>query len=187
MREKLKQLILPLAQIDAALPQSGTIYDIGCGEGVVANFLATTPSRQVIGLDLNTHKLESAQKHHLPNLQYKKVNVLTYDFPQPASGIIMADVLHHIPQKHQLPLLKKLAQSLRPKGVLVIKEINAADMIRSKLSRLWDFILYPQDKINYFSKPRLTQVLKNMGLSVHHQQTNLLAPASVHLYVARKA
>lgn len=187
MRETLKQWILPLTSIDRALPKSGVIYDLGCGEGIVASYLAAKRhKRKVFGIDQDTHKLYQARAGTPTNLHFIRANLLTYRFPHKADGFILADVLHHIPASKQVNLLRRLSKYLKPTGVLVIKEINAADVVRSKLSRLWDFILYPQDKINYVTKYELISTLTRCGLKVTHQQTNLFAPASVHLYTAKK-
>ena len=44
-----------------------------------------------------------------------------------------------------------------------IKEIDKSEFIRSSLSRLWDLILYPQDKINYWHYKDLKQFLEELG------------------------
>ncbi len=188
MREFLKRKILALPTIDAALPNTGTIADLGCGEGIASAYFAQKSTRNLLGIDLNAKKIRQAKDrtHNQPNLSFAKDNIITVTFPQKLSGIVIADVLHHLSLKQQRQLLQNCYRNLKGGGVLVIKEINQEDMIRSTLSRLWDFIFYPQDKINYYTKTKLMRELKNLHFSVTHQQVDRLLPASVNVYIATK-
>ena len=73
MRTWLKSWLWPFADINSILPQKGTIIDLGCGDGLVAYYLADhDPKRQVIGIDLNANKINQARslKPRLKNLQF---------------------------------------------------------------------------------------------------------------------
>ena len=78
------------------------------------------------------------------------------------SGVLISDVLHHISFKDQEDLLEKISHALNKNDVLIIKEIDRGEFFRSRLSRLWDFILYPQDEISYTSNKELTKKLTNL-------------------------
>jgi len=187
MKHLLKRLIIPLALIDKHTPQTGTIIDLGCGEGTITNFLAKVPTRQLIGVDLDKNRIKHAKQNtSAKNIKYKLQNIVEYKFPKSTNAIIISDVFHHLSRATQTQLLKQISSSLKKNSTLIIKEINASDMIRSKLSRLWDYIFYPQDKINYFSQNQLLNTLKKLGFNVNHIQTNHLVPASIHLYIATK-
>lgn len=186
MKSLLKRLILPLKNMDKALPKSGTILDLGCGEGLVSHHLSTQKKRQIIGIDLDPQKIKIANNKRKSNLKFITGSILNYAPLKKISGCVLADVLHHLSKKSQLALLKKISKIIKPGGVLVIKEINTDDVLRSTLSRIWDFIFYPNDKINYFSKSQLIQILAKQGFTIRHEQTNLLSPASVHLFIATK-
>lgn len=185
---RLKFILWPLKQIDAALPQQGLIIDLGCGDGTVAAYLAGQSSnRRVIGLDTNSSKLKSAtyRYHHLTNLSFKSQNILKANLKS-AAACLLSDVLHHLSLQDQSALLKHLSQHLPSGSICLIKEINHASVIRSKLSRLWDWLLYPQDKINYYSAPKLKSTMEKLNFKVKYKPVYWWFPGSVNLFVCTK-
>lgn len=188
IRTIIKHLFIPLRSIDQALPDSGVIVDLGCGEGFISSFLARNPKRTVIGIDQDQTKIMQAklEDDKFNNLNFKADNILTTKIPSHTVGIVISDVLHHLSQKSQQDLLTRITNSLKKDAVIVIKEINRADVIRSKLSRLWDLILYPQDKINYLSTKEIDQVMNQQNFTIQHLKKHLLVPASIHLYICTK-
>ncbi len=188
MKSILKYLIVPFTNIDKALPSAGTILDLGCGEGIISFFLAQNKNRRIIGIDKNLHKIRLAQNQArcCQNISFTQGDIFKINLPPRIDGVILSDMLHHLSIINQQKILLKISLLLKKGGILVVKEINRDDMIRSKLSRLWDAILYPQDKINYYSSAEIIKLLKQLGFQVRHQQTNFLTPASVHLYIAKK-
>ena len=180
----LKSLMLPLQDIDAALPRAGMIYDLGCGEGIVSFYLArSTPQRQVIGIDLDINKISRARP--LPNLKFIHADLTQINLHS-ASGCLLSDVLHHLSPRIQRQLLHQISRELKPGSVCVIKEINAADTIRSKLSRFWDWIFYPQDKIYYWRAQDLVKTMKQLGFKVKFTPAMPWFPGSTNLFVCIK-
>ena len=50
----LKMTIIPFEQLSGFLPRRGTLLEVGCGYGYVANYLSLEcPERVVIGIDGN--------------------------------------------------------------------------------------------------------------------------------------
>ena len=184
LRLYLKSLIIPFQAISQALPQTGTIMDIGCGNGEVASFLARLSTRQVIGIDPDKLRLQATASTQ-QNLKLVHADALTYKFPLLA-GAVLSDMLHHLSPQQQRLLLTKTIAALQPGGVIIVKEIDRTDMIRSRLSRLWDWLFYPQDKIAYFSTLALTRLLTALHLTVTHINANTWVPASIHLYIGVK-
>ncbi len=178
----LRLLILPLKEIDRAIPKKGLIIDLGCGEGVVALYLSKKLNRQVIGIDVNKKRLpKSTQK----NLIFRNADITKMSFEK-ISGAVLSDVLHHLILKDQHKLLKKIFKNLNKNGVLIIKEIDTSEFIRSKLSRVWDYILYPQDKITFTNYKYLKQILTKTGFTVKITRPCRYFPGSTTLYVCTK-
>ncbi len=180
--ELLRKLILPLDEIDKATPKKGKIIDFGCGQGLIANFLAKKSSRQVIGIDANIKRLPKSSKK---NLTFKKNDITTMSIEK-INGAILSDVLHHLTLKEQHKLLGKIYKSLNKKGVLIIKEIDTSEFIRSHLSRLWDFIIYPKDKIIFTNHKYLSNTLTKLGFKVITTRPCRYFPGSTTLYVCIK-
>lgn len=180
--EFFRKLILPLDKIDSALPNTGVILDLGCGQGLIAEYLAQQGNRRVIGIDSNIKRLPESS---FPNLTYKKGDITKITFGQ-INGVVISDVLHHLQAKHQLLLLSKIHRNLKNGGVLVIKEIDTGEFIRSKLSKLWDFLLYPKDKIAFTNCKYMTKALKNLRFRVQVSRPCRLFPGSTTLYICIK-
>lgn len=178
----LRRLILPLEQIDYYLPNNGTIIDLGCGQGIICKFLAKSQKRNIVGVDSNAKILP---KSEIKNLKFISADVTKYPIKK-AEGVILSDVLHHIDVKYQKKLLIDISKSLKSKGVLVIKEIDSEEFVRSALSRLWDFLLYPKDKISYWSSTKLRDFLGKLGFEVKVIRASRLFPGSTTLYICNK-
>jgi len=174
--------MLPLEQIDKALPQNGLVLDLGCGEGVISKYLARQKKRNVIGMDLD---IKRVQKSNQDNLKFMHGNVLNYN-TKTASGVVISDVLHHMNFQKQDQLLKNISINFKKGGVLVVKEVDREELVRSRLTRFWDFIFYPMEKI-YFSKSKdLLIKLIHLGFDVKIKKECRFFPGSTTLFVCKK-
>lgn len=182
-----RSLILPIKQINKALPLEGIVYEIGSGHGSLAYEIARYSSdRKVIGLDLNKEKIEKAQDLFVAkNLQFVKEDALTFSYKK-CEGLILSDFLHHITFEMQEKIIKKISSVLNQDGVLIIKEIDQADVLRMYLSRLWDFVLYPQEKIYYRTKKAWQKLLGANGFEVSVRREVPWFPGSTYLFICRK-
>lgn len=187
MKKWLKSLLWPFADIDGALPQQGLIIDLGCGDGLVAHYLASHSSRrQVRGLDLSPQLINQAnQQPSLKNLKFITQNIIHADLSH-ASGCLLSDVLHHLSKTAQLKLLKHISRQLKPGAICVIKEADTNDLIRSRLTRLWDWLLYPHDQINYYASKELIQLMRQLRFSVKFMPLRRFFPGSVNLFICTK-
>lgn len=180
--------IVPFNQIESYLPKRGTIVDIGCGEGVMATLLAvSSPERKVIGLDINKKKiklaLEVSQK--IQNLSFNLQDAINQNLPK-ANGFILSDFLHHIQlSKHRL-FLRRLINHLEREGVIVIKEIDLKDGVRSKISRFFDFLFYPLEKVSFINSEELTDFLTRLGLKVRVIKVKKWFPGSTTLFICKR-
>lgn len=164
----LRKLILPLEEIDTHLPKTGKIIDLGCGQGIIASYISQTISRHVIGIDTDDSRLpESNQK----NLVFLKKDLRKISLSK-INAAVLSDVLHHLKPGEQKVLIKKVYLALNPNGVLIVKEIDTAEFIRSSLSRFWDFVFYPKDRIYFNSAAKLKTLLTKTGFS----QVKILRP-----------
>ncbi len=115
--------VCPLRTIAALAPQRGVIVDLGCGHGLFAQLLARqAPSRTVIGIDLDTHKIALAQQLKLANLRFVAGDVAEADLP-PTEAVTILDVFYLVPYDIQERLLAACAAKLTPDGMIVLKEM----------------------------------------------------------------
>lgn len=178
----LRVLMLPLKEIDNSLPQSGKIIDLGCGEGIIADYLANKKARFVVGVDVDEKRLKKTAKK---NLVFHLADIRKFKLDE-IDGAVISDVLHHMDFKDQKSLLKNIAKGLKKDGVLVIKEIDTGEFIRSRLSRFWDFVFYPRDKIHFNDANKLKKFLESLGLEVTIKRPTRLFPGSTTLFVCKK-
>ena len=181
--DALRSWMLPLRDIDDIIPKSGVIVDLGCGEGVTTSYLSRVKTRKIIGVDNNPKRL---QKSKQKNLTFVLADIKKYPLKN-VDVIIFSDVLHHLDYSDQKMLLKKISKSLNNNGLLLIKEIDTKEYIRSALSRLWDYVFYPQDKIYYHDANELKKYLQSLGFKVTFTRPSRLFPGSTTLFVCRKS
>lgn len=183
----LRWLIVPFAKIESFIPKSGLIIDLGCGEGVMATAIAlASPQRKVLGLDTNPNKIKLAKNltKNIPNLSFEKKDALAW-LPS-ARAFILSDFLHHLPREKHHQLFANIYKALDARGVMVIKEIDSRDKFRSKISRLFDFLFYPGDRINFLDSQKLVTTLEKLGFKVEILKERKYFPGSTNLFICQK-
>lgn len=118
----------PFSALEAQVPDSGRILEIGCGHGLFCTYLALAePSRFVFGVDIDAEKIAQAQ---LVARDLDRQNLL---FEVATSGTVAAgpwdaiaivDMLYLLPEPAQHDLLIAAAAELAPGGVLLVKEMS---------------------------------------------------------------
>ena len=170
-------------------PPQGLVIDVGCGYGVLANYLSLcVPDRQVMGIDLSSKRIAAARKTigSRKNISFLTEDAARWGWPS-CTGISMTDFLHHVPPPEQEIVLYKAFQSLQEDGVLVISEVDptAKPVCKYWASYLSDRFLYPLTW-SYFRKPSdLTGILSGLGFKVALINLRSRVFASV-LYICRK-
>jgi SAM-dependent methyltransferase len=127
--------VCPLQKIAELVPDEGLTVDLGCGHGLFAQLLARTQnSRNVIGIDLDEHKIALAQQLKLPNLRFVTGDIADADLPQTVA-ITILDVFYLIPFHLQESLLAVCAKKLEAGGTIILKEM--AERPRWKVFLNW--------------------------------------------------
>ena len=178
----LRSLILPLREIDNFLPPKGKIVDLGCGQGLIAKYLAREKKRLVTGIDLDRSRLP---KSSIQNLKFIYGDIKKFQ-PKNVSGVVLSDVLHHLFFSDQRKLLTRIASGIKKGGILIIKEIDTKEFLRSKFSRFWDFTLYPKDRIYYWDSKELENSLLELGFKVKIIRPCRFFPGSTTLFICKK-
>jgi SAM-dependent methyltransferase len=115
--------------VEAELPRTGRILEIGCGHGLFCTYAASAePQRVVRGVDIDAAKIAVAAgvASRLPGLD------LSFDVATsgavaagPWDGIVIIDMLYLLPAGEQCRLLTAAAAQLAPGGALLIKEMSS--------------------------------------------------------------
>lgn len=133
----------PYEVVERMLPESGVVIDLGCGEGLLANYLAVaSPKRQVIGFELAPERLLRAKKG-IKNTTFKVGDIVKISYPK-GDIFILFHVLHHLPSKDaQETVLMKVKKALKSSGKLVIVEVYIESSIKYLAAWIADHFLVP--------------------------------------------
>ena len=97
------------------------LLDLGCGMGLLAAYLRASGHRApIVGWDLDKQKIAVAQTI-LPggSESFRAGDAL--NFSEHCGDVVMLDVLHYFNDKDQERLLRKIAASIAPQGVALIR------------------------------------------------------------------
>lgn len=99
--------------------------DAGAGKGLFTLALSDVlpPGSTIIAVDQDAQNLSQIFVREKAVLRSVNADMTTWDFqPESFDGIVLANSLHFV--KNQVAFLKKLRQSLKTKGVVIIVEYN---------------------------------------------------------------
>jgi 2-polyprenyl-3-methyl-5-hydroxy-6-metoxy-1,4-benzoquinol methylase len=94
--------------------EPGSVLDVGCGEGVLAQRFATLlPSARIVGLDLQESSLQEGwERHRAPNLSYLIGRAEELPFAEGEFDLLSAiEVLEHLPDPERA--LSEMARCAR--------------------------------------------------------------------------
>src|SRR3989338_2890028 len=79
----LKRIFFPFSEMDAIIPKSGVIIDLGCAEGIFTRYLAlASPGRICYGIDLDGIRMRFGADQRFPaQIKLIQGDVLTAQFP----------------------------------------------------------------------------------------------------------
>ena len=97
------------------------LLDLGCGMGLLAAYLRANGYRApILGLDVDQRKIEIArQVLGETGEEFHARDAM--NFQDHSGDIVMLDVLHYFSDEDQRRLLKKVAASIAPRGVALIR------------------------------------------------------------------
>jgi len=186
---KVRCWLLQLERYAEFVPPDGVLVDIGCGQGVLANYLSLRfPGSQVIGIDSNPKRIEVALKTvgERGNINFLLKDARGWALPS-CTGVVMTDFLHHLSRQDQELILQKAFDSLEKGGRLVILESDptAKPIYGYWLSYLSDRFLYPFSKICFRKPYEWENTLSHLGFDVKTIKMKYLIFSPV-LYVCQK-
>lgn len=133
----------PYEVVEKMLPESGVVVDLGCGEGLLSNYLALASSkRKVLGFELVPERLKRADKG-VKNTSFKVGNAITQVYPK-GDVFILFHVLHHLPSEDAQELvLKKIKKSINKGGKLIIVDVYMEPSLKYLAAWVADHFLVP--------------------------------------------
>jgi len=126
--------------IDQIVPRHGRILDLGCGYGVVTQWLARfTDTRTFLGVDYDENKIRVAQRTAPADarIQFEARDILDWEYPA-AEAILLMDVLHYWTPEKQQRILSAARKALHPGGRLILRDAARAATKEHKRVDLWE-------------------------------------------------
>ena len=107
-----------VSTLQAYLPQSASILDVGCGDGYCTDLL-TRSFRQVIGIDSSERALAFARER-VPTSSFQCNDARSISLPSHSiDGIACVETLEHMPPAVARAVVSEIHRLLRPKGIFV--------------------------------------------------------------------
>ena len=141
---KLRPLILPINEIIKFIPHNAFILDIGCGKGILTNYIFDF--NKYTGVDLAIPILSNND-----NIEFIKSDCLSFisnDLSK-FNTFLIIDLLHHIPKTKQEIFLNQIISNMKIGDRLIIKDIFPKNFITKFWNVLHD-LLVAQQLISYF-------------------------------------
>jgi 2-polyprenyl-3-methyl-5-hydroxy-6-metoxy-1,4-benzoquinol methylase len=110
--------------VKAQVPSPDRVLEIGCGEGMVIERLATLyPRAHLTGIDIcpEPGRLFRGDAKRVRLLR-TSAGELSETEPRSYELVVIADVIHHVPIDDRIPLLRSAVDLVAPGGIVVFKE-----------------------------------------------------------------
>ncbi|MEO8343831.1 MAG: methyltransferase domain-containing protein [Gallionella sp.] len=167
------------------LPNEGRLIDLGCGLGILSALLSEacnqhqmgnldesppTQNLKFHGVELLGWKVAAARQALGDRATIQQGDIRTFEFPD-CSAVILLDVLLYLNAAEQQQILQRIARTLQPGGILLLREADAAGGLRHYITNLaehncclWRGQGWPA--LHYRSKAEWITLLEESGFSV---------------------
>ncbi len=137
----------PFSEIAKRIPASGEVLDLGCGNGLFSNYLASTfAGLKVTGIDISEKKIHMARRGagSRPNARFLVGDLSSSNYLDDRSesfdAILLIDSLYLLPFKRQRDLITECHGYLRNGGTLIVKTLDTKPLWKHYYSMLQDCI-----------------------------------------------
>lgn len=184
------------ARLESIAP--GSVVDLGCGRGIALALLATAeaarapamdPGPEMIGVEARTAAAATARTALGARARIEVADLAVYE-PPPADVVLLLDVLHYLDDTVQRRLIATVARQLRPGGVVLVRETDAAAGARFHVSRSAERLAAMtrggwRQRFHYRPAAEWAGLLESHGLRVSMQPMSRGTPFSNVLLEAR--
>lgn len=103
--------------IPAYTPANGSVLDIGCGEGAIADFLNPERKANYVGIDLASEAINLAIKKRGAPMKFVHAAAHTYVPDRQFDAIVFSEVLYYV---NYAKILMQYEQALTANGIFII-------------------------------------------------------------------
>lgn len=168
--------------ISDILPESGSFFDYGCGDGIFTYYLwLKKPNRRFVGFDIDSNKIREARE--LSKLSNNKL--LFIDRLEPYNShnhtnipkekydsIIFINLFHHVNKHKHKDIVQFIREKLKKNGTVAIIEESNTPFCKSLLSLIVDNLLSIStitkgSLIRFYNKEYYVKLLPEFNLKEH--------------------
>lgn len=191
----LRSFVLDYADITNHIPLGSNIVDIGCGYGILANYLALTdPACKVRGLDIDPLRIQKARQSigDRTNIAFDTMDFMVADFSR-TTAVLLIDVMHYFNYTQQDEVIRTIASQLNAGAIFIFRTpdtkprwrfywnyMHEAIMIGSSITKTASASLF------FRNSEGLLDVLKQNGFAVKIYPNKSIFPYSDTLYICTK-
>lgn len=140
---------------DDLVPKNAKVLDLGCGYGFLSYMLSFRSDERVItGVDYDQDKIDVADHGYLKS---EKLNFYCDDLAtmeiESADVMIIADVLHYLPEPKQFAVLARCFNSLNDGGKIIVRDGDQDLVEKHKRTRITELFSVSILKFNKSETP----------------------------------
>lgn len=169
------------------------LLDIGCGMGLLAAYLrASSHQAPIVGMDVDAEKVELAQSLlGRDNANFHAGDALA-TFPEHQGDVVMLDVLHYFTDEQQRELLQKVAASIAPGGMAVIRVTLNEPTWRFAATRLEEWFVkfsrwIPVTGSNFPTRDEVAAPFQDFGFEEEIRPLWGITPFNSYLFTYRRS
>ncbi len=172
------------------IPLRARITDIGCGYGPLCFMLSMlSREREILGLDYDQDKIAVAMHSFArgSGLQFRHADALTCELPS-SDVFVLSDVLHYMAADAQEQLVHRCASLLLPGGCIIVRDGNASDQRRHRLTSFTEVLSTRIFRFNktgqrlcFLSSGDMSRIAQSCGLSVHSEQNDRYTSNTIYV------
>lgn len=140
--------ICPFKELLNDLPEKSAVFDIGCGSGMFLSLVAKYRNPVMLGgIEISQTLISNAQAllkdltAGIPVFLKAFDGQLLPDEIAEYDHIFLIDVIHHVPKESQVKFIESIYSKMKQGARLVLKDIDAENIILSKFNKLHDLLL----------------------------------------------
>ncbi|MEW6417911.1 MAG: class I SAM-dependent methyltransferase [Nitrospirota bacterium] len=141
-----RMALCPLLDIEAALPANGAFVDVGCGAGLLLQWLAlgqNSKEYQLVGMEIDSRRVDLGRRVCEKLGIASRVDLYVKSFGRGSNrrdldAVIFIDVLHHMNYNLQKSMITYAFESLADGGILLIKDVGDRPILKYYYNYIFD-------------------------------------------------
>ncbi len=191
---------------DGVIPSGGTLFDVGCGRGILLSLLVAAEKQHaegewpegwpappaglsLVGLEMRGRTAGVAAQALKGRAVIEVGDAL--EVPMPACRVaLLLDALHYLRPVDQERLLQRLIGAIVPGGMLIVREADARASVGFAITRLAERVMSilrgrPRQILAFRSVGEWKRLLEGMGLAVEARPMSQGVPFENVLLIGR--